>query len=366
MKAVKIAGIRLINYLTDGINWKDHSDIVLDFWKTHKCQESGYTTRLFEKMFYVEDLPVKAQDAYKNWFNNFDKQSEDPEWITFITGTLNIFYKTKDPLPMIDNTWYVHLFQSEVHARQICEEQVFHGSPNLNAFWKLNTVTKAEEVGGRRNGYLFVNTLAETPPQVTKGFYWAVAFQCEEVVRLSYLDERDYKSKCICWAANAKNMVLLQITPSGRFMIIPTFVKGKAWREDKVVPNGNVPTNALGGAALDKFLRGNYENMFGIIEQQELLIKKENESENKRKNAVNTLNDEEIKMSQVIPDINDFIIDGNVSPERNDFNRKIRESIREKNQLRQREIRKKARAIEKAKNRSTRNERNKLNPFISG
>lgn len=366
MKAVKIAGIRLINYFNDGINWKDHKDIVLDYWKVNKCQEVGYNVRMFEKMFYVEDLPVKAQEAYETWFKSFDMQSEEPSWIEFISGTLNIFYKTKDPILLQDNIWYVHLFQSEIHAREICEEQTFHGSPNLNAFWKLNTNTKAEEVGGRRNGYLFVNTLADTHPQNTKGFYWAVAFQCDEVVRLSYLDDKEYKNKCICWAANAKNMTLLQVTLSGRFMILPTFVKGKAWREDKNVPNGNVPTNALGGSALDKFLRVNYDNMYGVIERSEEEIKKANEAENQRKNAVNTFNDEEVKVSQVVPDINEFIINGNVSPERRDMNRKIREGIREKNQLREREIKKKVRDAEKESGRADRNKRNKLNPFISG
>jgi PAS domain S-box-containing protein len=41
MKSQKIAGIRLINYINDGINWKDHKDIVLDFWIYNKSRDMG-------------------------------------------------------------------------------------------------------------------------------------------------------------------------------------------------------------------------------------------------------------------------------------------------------------------------------------
>jgi hypothetical protein len=164
MKSVKKAGIRLINYIHDSINWKDHKDIVLDFWIVYKARNQGYNAKMFQNMYYVEDLPVKAQKDYEEWFNHYDFQNvDDKDWLKFIDGTINIFYHTSNPTMMPEDTWYVTLLKSEVKAREICETQIFHGNPNLNSFWKLETNTKAEEVGGRRNGYIFFFSLKVLP-----------------------------------------------------------------------------------------------------------------------------------------------------------------------------------------------------------
>ena len=132
MKARKIAGIRLVNYIEDGITWKSHKDVILDFWITKKCQEAGYSPFQFRNMFRVVQLPTAAQQKYEEWFNHYDFQNEtDKDWLEFVNGTLNLFYHTSEPVIEPDETWFIDLMQSEVEARGIVAEQVYHGSPNL-------------------------------------------------------------------------------------------------------------------------------------------------------------------------------------------------------------------------------------------
>ena len=365
MKSVKIAGIRLINYLDDNINWKDHKDIVLDFWISAKCKDYGYNSLQFKGMGYADDLPLEALEHYQKWFEEYDFQTEDKEWIKFIDGTLNIFYHTKDPVIMSEDTWYVTLLKSELKAREICEEQIFHGDPNLNSFWKLDTNTKSEEVGGRRNGYLFSTELDSIKPKDTKGYYWAIAYQCPpDTVKLTYKDGKEFRAKCINWAADCKHMTLMKITGSGRFLIQQTFVEGKAWRHDRLVPQTKTPKNPFTGSTLVKYINRNYHEMYGIWDKIDQTEKDLNRDTNARKNAVNTMNDEEIKIGKLIRDINTFINDGNVSPERRERNKKIRQSIRDKNKLREKEIKKKIREMRNEENKQTRKRRSRLNPFI--
>lgn len=367
MKSVKIAGVRLINYISDGINWKDHKDIILDFWIKNKCRDYGFNPRQFDQMFYVVDLPVKAKEDYEEWFNGYDFQNEeDKEWIAFIDGVLNIFYHTGNPMLMPEDKWYIILLKSEEKARLICEEQLFHGNPNLNSFWKLDTNTKAEEVGGRRNGYIFSNELELIQPKDTKDFYWAVAYQCPpDTVKLFYKDGDTTKSKCINWAADCKHATLLKITSSGRFLAEKVFVKGKAWRDDRYVPQDMIPPHPMTGSTLLKHINKNYFEMYGLWEEWDSVKKETKEAANQRKNAVNNMNDEEIKIGTLIPDVSEFIARGNVSPEKREYNKKIRQSIREKNKLREKEINKKMRELEKENRKKDRRERNKLNPFLS-
>lgn len=364
MKAVKLAGIRLVNYINDGINWKDHKDIILDFWIAFKCKESGYYPNNFKNMFTVEELPVEAQQAYETWFKSYNFLSEDDKnWIEFVDGTLNIFYHTKNPTIMDDNVWYVELMKSEVKAREICETQVYHGNPNINAFWKIETNSKPEEVGGRRNGYMFTRELTDISPNDTKGYYWAVAFQCPETVKLYYNDKEGLKSKCINWAANASHMTLLKITSGGRFLIEQIFVEGKAWRRDRYIPQSDVPRNPMTGGALNKYIIQNYYDMYGVWDEIDEEIKAEKESSNQRKNAINTFNDEEVKVGEVIDNVEKFITDGNVPANRRERNKQIRQAIREKNKIREREIRKKIREIEKSKRKQRKIDGKKFSAF---
>jgi hypothetical protein len=364
MKAVKLAGIRLVNYIMDGINWKDHKDIVLDFWVAFKCRESGYVSKQFDSMFTVEELPVEAQNAYETWFNSFNFQTtEDKDWIEFVNGTLNIFYHTSDPMMVDEDEWYVDLMKSEVEAREIAETQLYHGNPNINSFWKLDTNSKPEEVGGRRNGYLFTQPLEKIMPQDTRTYFWGVVFQCPDTIKLFYDDAGTRRSKCINWAANCKHMTLVRIASDGRFIIDPVFVEGKAWKGDRYVPNGDVIKTPLTGGALVKYIKQNFQMMYGIWDEIDEEIKSDRENTNQRKNAINTFNDEEVKVSKVIDNVPEFIENGNVSEFRRDRNKQIRQAIRDKNKLRDREIKKKIRELEKQKTKENTRKGDKLNAF---
>jgi hypothetical protein len=365
MKSQKIAGIRLINYINDGINWKDHKDIVLDFWISKKSSDFGYHPKQFENMFYANELPTEIQTVYEDWFNEYDFNNSDDDWITFVNGTLNVFYHTSDPTQMPDDTWYVMLMQSEIKAREICEEQVFHGNPNINTFWKIDTNSKYEEVSGRRNGYLYVNELKNISNIDTRGFYWGVAFQCPESVKLFYEDGDERKSRCICWAADCKNATLLQINASGRFQVVQVEVKGKSWRPDKSIPaNNSICRKAYVGHALDIELSNNYESLYGVWDEIEAEIKSEREAINQRKNAVNIMNDEEVDIGKIV-NVDVFVIDGNVPEYERKRNQAIRKKIIKRNQLRERNIKKKMRDIERNEGKVNRRARNSLNPLLS-
>ena len=118
----------------------------------NKCRGDGFNPHDFDKIYRVIELPTAAQKKYAEWFGKFDFQCEDEDWINFVNGTLNLFYHTFDPIEEEDGLGYIELMQSEVDARTICETQVYHGLPNINTFWKVDTNSKTEEVGGRRQG----------------------------------------------------------------------------------------------------------------------------------------------------------------------------------------------------------------------
>lgn len=366
MKSAKIAGIRLINYINDGINWKDHKDLVLDFWVYNKCRDFGYNPKQFHNMFYVNELPTEIQDVYETWFGEFDfTTTEDADWIEFVNGTLNIFYHTSDPTLLSDDTWFVITMKSEIKAREICESQIFHGNPNVNTFWKIDTNSKSEEVSGRRNGYLFSNQLENVSNADTRGFYWGVAFQCPDSVKLSYIDETVRKSRCINWAADCKNMTLLKVTDSGRFTVLPILIEGGAWKEDRLIPaKKDIRSQAFTGHALMQYLTRFYDELYGEWEKNEEMIKQQREMINQRKNATNTMNDEEVNISKLV-NVEEFILSGNVDDFTRVTNQTIRKRIKDRNKIREREIKKRMREIDKNKGKVDRRSRNQLNPFLS-
>lgn len=365
-KAYKLAGIRLINYHKGGINFKDHKDILLDFWIRFKCRDAGFIPAALKNFYYFEDLPNNAKEAYESWFNGYNFQNDDDkDYLKFINGTLNFFYHTQDPKEMDESTWFVTMMKSEEKAREIAETQIFHGNPNINSFWKLDTNTKSDEVAGRRNGYVFSTELEKVNPQETKGFYWAIAFQSPESVKLFYQDGNKEGSKIISWAAHCKHCTLLQITSDGRFVVKQVFVKGKAWREDRMIPQDLVPNRAYVGYALAQYFTKNYFDMYGIWDAIDEEIKYIREATNERKNAVNTMNDEEVNIGSLLPDIEEFIEKGNVTKEERERNKAIRQKIKEKNKFREKEIKKRIREARKSLEKQSRTDRQRLNPFIS-
>ncbi|MCQ2123257.1 MAG: hypothetical protein MJZ25_03650 [Fibrobacter sp.] len=351
MKAKKLAGIRLINYINDGVTWQTHKDLILDFWIMNKCHDYGFNPIQFNGMSRVVELPTQAQQAYTDWFGKYDFQNEDKDWIEFVDGTLNLFYHTNDPQEEADNEWYIDMMQSELEARSICETQVYHGLPNINAFWKVDTNSKTEEVGGRRNGYIYTNKLSEINPADTKGYYWGVVFQCPETVSLGFSDNGVAKRKCINWAANTEHMTLVRINADGRLKIVPIHVEGKSWKADRWIPEGNVAQQAMAPSALHKYINENFDSLFGIWDRIDAAVKNVREETNARITALNTMNDEEIKVSKVIGDIDKFIKDGNVSEQRREYNETVRKAIMKKIKTRDKETRKEVRDIVKAEKR---------------
>lgn len=351
MKAKKLAGIRLINYINDGITWKAHKDIILDFWIMNKCKEYGYSPLQFEGMFRVVELPTEAQKKYADWFSKYDFQNEDPEWLTFVDGALNLFYHTKDPIQEDDKEWYIDMMQSEAEARSICEEQVYHGLPNINTFWKVDTNSKTEEVGGRRNGYIYTIKLNQLEPKDTKGFYWGVIFQCAETVSLGYSDHGVNKRKCINWAANAEHMTLVRINADGRLKIVPVHVEGKSWKADRWVPEGSVVQTPMAPHGVYDYIKTNFDSLYGVWDRIDAAVKTVREETNARITALNVFNDEEVKVGKVIGNVNKFIKEGNVSEKRREYNETIRKALMKKIKTRDKEAKKEVRDIVKAEKR---------------
>jgi hypothetical protein len=366
IKANKLAGIRLINHHEDSINIKDHKDKILDFWILFKSKEAGFQPQTLKDFRYFEKLPNPAKEAYEKWFNSYDFQNEDDkEWVKWIDGKLNFFYHTSNPTEMAENTWYVYFTKAEQDALDIVNTQIFHGNPEVEALWKVETNIKSNEVAGRRNGYIYSSELEKTNPNDTKGFYWAVVFQAPDSVKLFYKDGNIERSKIISWAADCKNMTLLQITSNGRFVVKQTFNKGKAGKPDKYIPQSRVPSKAYVGYALAQYFKKYYFEMYGINEEIEEEVKIIKQAINERKMAVGTFNDEQIKIGRLIKDINDFIEKGNVSPQRREQNKIIRKHIRQKGKLREQKIRAAVREAKKYKKKMEKKARQKLNPLIS-
>lgn len=352
MKARKIAGERLVNYINNGITWKLHKDVVLDYWVTNVCNKYGYRPEQFDGMSRVVELPTEVQQKYEDWFNQFDfNNTKDPSWISFVDGTLNIFYMTHDPIEEDENEWYFDMMQSEVEAREIVETQIYHGMPNINSFCRVETNSKPEEIGGRRNGYMHTYRLRDVTPSDTRGKYWGVIFQCPETVSLGYNNGGVPARKSINWAANAKHMTLVKICADGRLKIVPVMVEGKTWKADRWVPEGQVTQNALSPAAMYKYVTEHFHSMYGIWDNIDEKVKNVREQSNARLNAMNVMNDEEIKVSKVIPNVEQFIKQGNVSDSRRSYNEDVRKAIMKKMKQRERETRKEVRDIVKAEKR---------------
>lgn len=353
MKARKIAGIRLLNYIEGGINWKYHKDLILDFWIQFKCKDYGYSPHQFDNMTRVVELPTAVQKQYEQWFNQYNFQNDtDDNWISFVDGTLNLLYHTTRPIIEDDKEWYIDLMKSEVAARDICETQVYHGRPNLNAFFRVETNSKTEEVGGRRNGYIFCRRLRDLKPVETKGFYWGVVFQCAETVTLMFDNDGKADKRAICWAANAEHMTLVQVCADGRMKIVPVHVEGKVWRADRYVPEGQVSQNAMTAQAMLTYINEKFQSLYGIWDDIDSAVKTVREQSTARINALNVMNDEEIKVGRVIPNVDSFIRDGNVSDARREYNENVRKAMAKKVKQRDRETKAEVRNIVKAKKRA--------------
>ena len=105
-------------------------------------------------------------------------------------------------------------------------------------------------------------------------------------------------------------MTLLKITGDGRFKVEQVYVEGKVWRSDRNVPHSDIPSQPLSGHALAKHFKEHFHDMYGVWDEIDDQIKEDNESSNQRKNAVNTMSDEEVKISKVLDkSVDEFITD---------------------------------------------------------
>lgn len=368
MKAKKLAGIRLFNYLEDGINWKDHKDVILDFWIKNVSRSMNYNPKSLQGFVTVESLPTAVQKEYEQWFKQYDFQNtKDSKWIEFVNGTLNIFYHTHGYVQDKPHLWYIDMMKSEVKAREIVESQTFHGNPNLNSFMKIETNSKPEEVGGRRNGYIYARKLASIRPADTHGYYWGVIFQCDEVVSIKYDCDGHQEERSICWAANPTHITLVKITADGCFVITPCEVRKKLWMDKRVVPEGNLSTEAMSSARLLQYIQRNFNIMYGVFDSIKEKVDRARINATARKNALITMSDEEVKIGPDIPyggDVMKFIEYGNVSPERLEYNKKKRQSIHQANVDRRKEVNAKMRAIEKAERKKAKQKAGNYNAFL--
>ena len=184
-------------------------------------------------------------------------------------------------------------------------------------------------------------------------------------MKLYYDDKGDMKSRCICWASDAKSITLLEITNSGRFHVIPVDVKGKSWKPDKTVPSVDLMSGKMfTGKSLAEYMNRHYYELFGKQEEIEDAIRTEKEVINLRKNAANTMNDEEVDIGKLV-NVNDFVVDGNVADEERERNKTIRKRIIERNRMQDRAVKKKMRDTARNQGKVNRRERNKLNPLLS-
>ena len=345
MKAAKLIGERLIGYIEDGINWKDHKDIVLDYWINFEAKKQGVNSKILKNVFYVDELQEDHASKYEEWFKQFDFQSEEKTWIKFVDGALNIFYKTQNPTELEENTWFVYLTNADQKAKTVVEEQQFHGNPDINNFWKLSRSGKYEEIAGRDNGYLFTDRLEDLQKKHTKSFKWAILFQANASVELEYLDGQKYRKKCINWASHCENITLAKVSASGKLMLVPTVIM----KENRIIPDGKIKVTPMDGRALNSYLTKNYDSLFGNYINEQTAEKNYNSGRNARKNAINTLSDEQVPVNDVIFDIGKFIDDGNVDDDTRLKNKEQREYINKKRTERQRSAKRAQKELEKQK-----------------
>lgn len=76
------------------------------------------------------------------------------------------------------------------------------------------------------------------------------------------------------------------------------------------------------------------------------------------------MNDESVDIGKLV-DVDDFVIDGNVSDDERKHNQIIRKRIIKRNQLRERDIKRRMKEVEKNEGKVDRRSRNSLNPLLS-
>ena len=148
-------------------------------------------------------------------------------------------------------------------------------------------------------------------------------------------------------------------------MIVPVFVEGKTWKADRWIPEGSINQKPMSSAGLLNYINQNFHRLYGIWDQIDDKVKNIREQSTARLTAVNVMNDEEIKLSRVIGNIDKFVREGNVPDERREYNKEVRQNLMKRLRERDKEARAQVREIAKAEKRKDKNERAKINPTIT-
>jgi hypothetical protein len=112
------------------------------------------------------------------------------------------------------------------------------------------------------------------------------------------------------------------------------------------------------------YITDNFASLYGVWDTIDEKVKGIREQSTARLTALNTLNDEEIKVGKVIGDIEKFVREGNVSDKRREYNKEIRQAVIKKLRIRDKESHRVANDIAKAEKRKETRERAKYNPTI--
>ena len=335
MKATKVIGKKLVLYINRGINWRDHRDVILEFWTSGPCRKSGFNPAQFKGVFYASDLQPNELLEYKKWFNEYDFNNQEKDWLDFMDGVLNIFYKTKALGICPDNTWFIDFVDSDVAVVEICKKQKYFGKPNINALWKMGTTELYRSNANIKNGYMFTQRLSDVETRDIIGKKQAIIFQAPKSVMIEYFDGKEKKRKCVNWAGEAINMTRLKIYPDGRVLIVPIQFDGSIVKMSRMVPDGDkVPTIPMSIGSLRAHIKKHEFDMYGRDNQIDEENREARIEVNKRLNAVTTLSDEDIHLDEApkIDNVKKFIVYGNVSDERREYNRLIRKKRKEINQ----------------------------------
>jgi hypothetical protein len=160
-------------------------------------------------------------------------------------------------------------------------------------------------------------------------------------------------------------MTLDRIGADGRFTIVPVFVEGKAWKADRWIPEGQVNQMPMSSKALLSYITDKYASLYGVWDKIDEKVKNIREQSTARLTALNTLNDEEIKVGRVIGDLDKFVREGNVSDAKREYNKEVRKAVLKKLRIREKEAKKVANDVAKAERRKDKRERSKLNMTVT-
>jgi hypothetical protein len=120
----------------------------------------------------------------------------------------------------------------------------------------------------------------------------------------------------------------------------------------------------MSSQALLRYITDKFGSLYGVWDNIDAKVKHVREQSTARLTALNTMNDEEVKVGRVIGDLQKFVREGNVSDEKREYNKEVRKAVLKKLRIREKEARKVARDIAKAERRKAVRDRSKINATV--